>query len=896
MAIWHSLSVEDVCGKMGSCPAGLTEAEAAYRLEKFGPNEFERKGRTSVLDVFLRQFKSLIIFLLFCAAAISLYLNDIVEAQIIFILLITNALIGTYHEYNAESALKALKKLQTQEVNVLRGGQEVIVPTKDVVVGDIIILRAGDKIPADGRVLESVLLKTNESALTGESTPVLKSMDKLPEKNALADRTNMVYSGTFVSSGRGVMVAVETGSRTEIGKIYHQIISEHDFFPLQVKINRFSRQLAKYAIAAIALFFVFFGYLLGPSWGFNMRQVFELGVAQAVSFIPEGLPIVVTITLAIGVSSMAKKNALTRKLQAIETIGGVDVVCVDKTGTLTINKMSVMSLFISRTEYSVPEDRAFLLRNGKICDPFDVKGFIQLMETGILCNDSSADKKSGKSIGEPIEIALVDYAANFSLVKDKYAVAHPRKGEVQFDQRAKHMITMNSDGNSHLTFHLKGAPEQVVGMCSWIMVNGEEVSLGGADLEQITSVTDRMARQGLRVLAFAQKTNQPNFDNLSKGYALLGLIGFQDPLRHDVPDALRRARAAGIKVVMITGDHRFTAEAIAREAGILTESSHLVMTGEEIDSLSEIELDRRVPNVRVFARVTSEHKAKIVTLLKRQKHIVAMTGDGVNDAVALNDAHVGVSLGSGTDVAKEASDIVLTDDNFASLVDAIEEGRHSSTNIRKALKYLFATNTAEIFFLLAIMLSPFWAGSLLPLALLPIHVLYVNLVTDGACDVTLATERKENHLMTQKPSNFSGPLFSQDVKRFVIVSSIFLFLAVFAVYLYYLNRKVSLGLVRTAVFTTLAFFQLWSAQNARTLKESVFSIGFFSNRYLTAGIAVSIALQLCAIYSPYLNVILKTEPLQLFDWAIVLGASSSIFIFFEILKFFERRGSRFLAG
>ncbi|PIT84217.1 ATPase [Candidatus Micrarchaeota archaeon CG10_big_fil_rev_8_21_14_0_10_45_29] len=890
---WYNKPPAQVFSEIGSTPKGLSIKEAAHRLKKFGYNEFEEKEHDSLPKVFASQFKSTIILILLAAAAISFLLDDVLEAQIILLILLINAAIGTYHEYNAQNALKALKKLQTNYVNAIREGREMIIPAREAVPGDIIILRAGDKVPADGRIIECASLMANESTLTGESRTISKQTEKLSGKKPLAERINMAFSGTFISSGRGLLLVTETNGNTQIGAIYKGVSGEKELFPLQIKINKFSSNLGKAAIVAITLFLLFFTFVLGPDFGYGFHMVLELSLAQAVSFIPEGLPIVITIALALGVSQMAKKNAITRKLQAIETIGGVDVLCVDKTGTLTINKMSVSELVLSNRHYCA-SGSPYLKCNGKKMHALDEKGLLPLLEAGILCNDSSYDSSSKKRIGEPIEIALVDYARHFSLDKTKYSSAHPRAGEIQFEPKNKYMVTANKFGKK-FSFHAKGAPEAILNFCTHTLENNKRRKMRASDRMKIKKFTTNMARRGLRVLAFAQKADEKKVARLTSGYTFLGLVGFEDPIRPDVKATIQKANDAGVKVIMITGDHRLTAASIAKQAGILTTGKEGVLEGSQIEKMSSAQLRKIIGDVSVFARVTGEHKAKIVNALKARGHIVAMTGDGVNDAIALKDAHVGISLGSATDVAKEASDVVLSDDHVASIVDAIEEGRRSSINIRKVVKYLFATNLTEILFLVAIILSPLWAGSMLPLALLPIHIIYVNLVTDGFLDVSLATEPREKGLMKQKPKAFSQSLFSHDVHRFIAISSAIMAVGMFAAYIYYMKVDIPLLQKQTVFFTLLAFFQIWSAQNARSLEKSVFELGIFSNKYLAGATILSILLQLFAIYSPIANDFLKTHPISLFDWAIILGVSAPIFIIFELLKALQRRGHAVLS-
>ncbi len=891
MGKWYNKKVSEVLSEIGSDFRGLSQKEADSRLEKYGYNEFSRKETVTLKEVLFRQFTSSLVILLFIAAVVSIYMGEYTEAGVIFVVLAVNAAIGTYHEYSAERSLEALKKIQAQEVTVLRDGDDKVLDAREVVPGDIILLRAGDKVPADGRVIECAVLSMDESTLTGESTPVRKTNDSLKGSKVLAERSNMAFAGTHVSSGRGVMVVLATDDKTELGKVYRGITKERELFPLQIKVNRFSSNLGKAAFLILAAFTLFFGIVLGKEYGYDVGHTLELGIAQAVSFIPEGLPIVVTIALAVGVSEMAKKRALSRKLQAIETIGGIDIACVDKTGTLTINQMKVSALYVGGKQYKAAGGTKLYGKGGKF-EGIDVRGLMKLLETGILCNDGIYDKKTGKKAGDPLETAIIEYASNFALERSRYLLVHPRAAEIPFDPKNKYMVTANKDGKEKgYTFHLKGSPEAVAEMCT--RINGDKGTrrITKKDRKEIIKATEKLASTGLRVLAFAQKPAQKKVDDLDRDYVFLGLMGFHDPLRPNVPQAISKAKEAGIKVIMITGDHKLTAENIAKQAGIIENKSHLTVTGKELESMKEKELAKIVHDIRVFARVTSEHKSDIVKLLKSSGYVVAMTGDGVNDAIALKGAHVGVALGSGTEVAKEASDIVITDDNFETIIEAVEDGRHSAANVRKVIKYLFATNVIEVIFLFAVLLSPFWSGSLLPLALLPIHILFVNLVTDGVCDVTLAMEKKDRHLMKQKPKEFSGSLFPPEVVKYMLLTAAIVLPCLFATYLHYVgNPEITEDHMRTAVFTLLVFFQFWAAFNARAVMESIFSIGFFSNRFLTLAISASVLIQLLVIYTPEMNHFMKTAPLGIWDWAWIIPVSSLLFISFEVLKFLQRRG------
>jgi len=884
MSNWHRIDPRRVVSELDSSFEGLSPDEANRRLDKYGKNELKERKKTTVIDVFLRQFKSFVVFLLAAAAVVSAYLGGTLDAAIIAIILAVNAIIGTFHEYRAENMITALRKLQTHTITVIRQGKEFVINAAELVPGDLVLLQSGDKVPADGRIIESANLAIDESILTGESSPVGKASQALRKDVILSDRKNMAYATTLVTSGKGKMLVTETGEKTEVGRIYSRISQAKEVFPLEAHMQRFTQNIGKAAIIGVVVLSTAGYFLLN----YSVNDILELSVAQAVSFIPEGLPIVVTIALAIGVSEMAARRALVRKLPAIETIGAVDVICVDKTGTLTKNKMVVKTLWIGKKTFRAEDSRLF--ENGSETESGEVPGFVELAKTAVLCNDAFIDG-GGKRAGDPMELALLDFASDFGMDKERLEEMNGRMGEVPFDPQNKYMLTLNRHSNE-VFYRLKGAPERVASMCDRIADASGVKRITSKDILEIHQTTERFARKGLRVMAFAYKKKSYGSE-LDKGYVFSGLIALQDPLRPEAKDAVERAKGAGIRLVMITGDHRLTAETIAREAGILGKKD-IVLTGEELEEMSDHELRKACGRVAVYARTTSDHKLRIVKALKAGGHRVAMTGDGVNDALALKEADVGVALGSGTEVAKEASDIVIVDDNFASLIDAVEEGRHSSMNIRKVIKYLFSTNIAEVMFLMIILFSPVWLGSALPLALLPVHILYVNLVTDGFCDVTLATERKDRTLMKEKPQKFAGGFFTRDVWKFIAITSAITTAGLFWAYSSYLGSDGNIAHVRTMVFTLLSFFQLWSAINARTNEESVFSAGLFSNRYLSAAIVVSILTQLLVIYHPFFNEAMKTVPLGFSDWALILGLSSSLFFIFEALKFLERRGFRTL--
>ncbi|MCX7825802.1 MAG: HAD-IC family P-type ATPase, partial [Verrucomicrobiae bacterium] len=753
---WHSQTVEEVCRGLAVDPSvGLSSQEAAKRFVEHGPNELREKAGTPAWVMFLHQFKSPLIYVLLAAALVALFLGELKDAGVIFGVLVINAVIGFIQEGRAERSMVALKKLASPKSRVRRDGKVVSVPSRDLVPGDVLILSAGDRIAADARLTDVAALICSEGALTGESTGVNKKLEPLPEDAPLADRKNMVFAGTVVASGRGESVVVATGMHSELGKIATMVQEAGETLtPLQVRMQSFSKMIIIVVLSVIGLVF-----MQGLWRGLPVREIFMVALSQAVSAIPEGLPVAVTVALAVGMQRMARRRAIIRKLAAVETLGSATVICTDKTGTLTKNEMSVTRVImpgrkISVTGIGYEPKGEFQDENGKPVTAGAGTDLRALLECGALCNDAAltepAEGGGWQILGDPTEGALVVAAEKAGLKTAELRGSQKRVWEIPFDAKYRMMATGHSAGEGRVRVCVKGAPEEVMGLCSQTRQDGQRRAFEEADREAIRSAQKELSADGLRVLAFAEG-ELPRVE-LTDGYnclagklTFLGLMAQIDPPRPEVRDAVTLCKQAGVRTVMVTGDHTLTGKSIARELGIAGEGS-IALPGADVPKMSEEEFDRALDKVAVFGRVAPEHKLRIVEGLQRKGHVVAMTGDGVNDAPALAKADIGVAMGiTGTEVAKEASAMVITDDNFTTIVSAVEQGRIIFNNIRKAVFYLFSTSAAEILGLMTALISG------LPLPLRAVQILWVNLVTDGALTVNLVMEKAEGDEMGRPP-------------------------------------------------------------------------------------------------------------------------------------------------
>ncbi|AGB18772.1 calcium-transporting P-type ATPase, PMR1-type [Thermoanaerobacterium thermosaccharolyticum] len=840
---------------------GLSTEEAKKRLEKYGPNNLSEKNKRTVLSMLLDQFKDYMVIILIIASIVSLFLGEITDAVIILFIILLNAFLGMIQENNAEKSLESLKKLSAPVSRVLRDGKVIEIESQYLVPGDVVFLEAGNFVPADGRIIESANLKIDESALTGESIASEKIAGKLSDKNLnIGDRINMVYMGTIVTYGRGLFVVTETGMDTEMGKIAKMLDNEDKVkTPLQIKLEQLGKYLGTGALIICAIIFI-----IGVIEKRPVFDMFMTSVSLAVAAIPEGLPAIVTITLALGVQKMIKRNAIIRKLPAVETLGSANVICSDKTGTLTQNKMTVVKVYTDFKELDLN-------------DQYDNRADF-LLECSTLCTDAFIDDK-GKSFGDPTEVAIVSAFEKNLSKKSDLENKYPRVSEIPFDSDRKMMTTIHKAHDNNYKVITKGAFDNVIERCKYILKDGKIENLTDDDKSKIKLENEKMGNNALRVLAISYKNTDDiperlNSDDVEKDLIFIGLLGMIDPPREEVKDSVKICKMAGIKPVMITGDHKITAMAIAKELGILNKGD-MAVTGRELEAMTDDELYKKVKDISVYARVSPEHKMRIVKAWQRNNAVVAMTGDGVNDAPALKQADIGAAMGiTGTDVAKDSADMILTDDNFATIVAAIEEGRTIYENIKKSIHYLLSCNIGEILVLLIATL----AG--MPMPLKPIHILWVNLVTDSLPALALGVEPADKDIMTKKPRPKNENIFADGLMFRIPIEGIMIGLVSFIAFLFGLRENLTNA--RTMAFAVLTFSQLSQAMNARSNK-SIFKVGLLKNKYMVLALAVSIFLQLVVILTP-LNAIFGIKNINIYDWDIIILLSLSPIIIMEIVK------------
>jgi Ca2+-transporting ATPase len=882
---WHGLDVDDVAALLGtSASSGLSGQEAARRLEEHGPNELEAAHRVSPWRLLLDQFRNVLIVILLVAVALSAVLGHATEAVVISIIVLFAALLGFAQEVRAERAIDALRRLAAPTASLLRGGKEAEVPARDLVPGDVLLLRAGDRPAADGRLVEAVNLQVEESALTGESLAVEKQTaaldgDDLP----VGDRTNMVYAGTSVAYGRGRAVVVATAMETEFGGIARMLETiERAKTPLQVSLDRLGTLLARAAIVVVLLV-VSIGLVRGEPF----LDMVLFGVALAVAVVPEALPAVITISLTLAAQRMVKRNALIRRLPATETLGSVTVIASDKTGTLTKDEMTVRRIFaggelleISGAGY-VPEGE--LLRDGAAVEP--PPAVLEALRAAVLASDAQVVGPDGDGRwevrGDPTEGALVVAAAKAGLRRADLEARFPRVDEVPFTSESKRMTTLHAvDGGT--VAYAKGAPEVILDACTRRLGDSGEAALGADERERLLATARGLAGDALRVLAVARRSDATT-RNAERDLTFLGLIGMIDPPRPEAKDAVETCRRAGIKPVMITGDHPLTAQAIARELGILTDGR--AVTGAELEAMDDAALERDVETIQVYARVSPEHKLRIVTALQSNGHAVAMTGDGVNDAPALKKADIGVAMGiTGTDVANEAAAMTLTDDNFASIVAAVEEGRGVFANIKKYLMYLLAANVGEIGLLVG--------ASLLgkPLPLSAVQILYVNLATDGLPALALSVDPAERDLMRRPPRDRRSGIFTRPVVTLIAVGGAWSAVVTLALFTWALSSGRALAEAMTMTFATLVLIEFFKAYSFRSDRQSILDRPF-ANRWLNVAIAWELILLALVVNVPFLRDAFGTTRLSLETWLGLAGAAFTIVPVLEVAKRVTRRRS-----
>ena len=848
---------------------GLSSTEALRRLEKYGKNKLETKKKKTLFKQFLSQLKDVMIYILIIAAIISAFLGEISDALIILLVIIINAVIGVIQESKAEKALDALKELSTPKALVKRDGSLKEILSEDIVPGDIVIIDAGRYIPGDLRLIDTANLKIEESAFTGESVPSEKDASFLPDKEIpIGDQNNMAFMSTLATYGRGVGVIVGTGMNTEIGKIAKMIEQEeNDETPLQKKLSELGKILGFLAVGICILIFI-----ISFFQGRDLLEMFLTSISLAVAAIPEGLPAIVAIVLALGVQRMVKKNAIIRKLPAVETLGSVSIICSDKTGTLTQNKMTVTTVYtndsyIKESEFNLNDNESKLL-----------------VDCMVLCNDATYSEKS--QTGDPTEIALLESPFKLNILKEKLEKEFKRIDEIPFDSDRKLMTTVNLVDDKKARVFTKGALDSILSICNKISINGKLLDFTKEYKAKVLENSNIMSDKALRVLAFAYKDiSKENIvlDSLEKDLVFIGMVGMIDPPRLEVKDSIKLCKSAGITPVMITGDHKNTAFAIANELGIAEDISQAI-TGHEIDKFKEEEFNEKIVNYRVFARVSPEHKVKIVKAFKSHGNIVSMTGDGVNDAPSLKAADIGVAMGiTGTDVSKGASDMILTDDNFSTIVSAVEEGRKIYLNIKKSIVFLLSCNLGEILTLFtAILLN--WNSPLQP-----IHILWVNLITDSFPALALGVDKTKEDVMNNPPRNPKESIFVKSDKVQLIINGVLI--GGITLFAFKLGERLyadSLIHAQTMAFVVLSVSQLFLSLSLRSNTKSAFSLGLFSNKYLVYSILLGIFLQVIIISISFIANIFKVTPLLLYDWIVVILVSLIPFAINEILKLFRK--------
>ena len=877
---------------------GLAERDAQQRLAEHGPNALPEAPPVSALTLLLGQFTSVIIWVLIGAAVLSGLLQEWVDAAAILAIVLLNAVLGFVQEYRAEQSIAALKKLSITMARVIREGMMRSVPARELVAGDLIQIEAGDRVPADSRVVYATGFQTQEASLTGESTPVVKSAEPIPQTEVpLGDRHNMLFMGTIVVSGKGRALVTTTGSQTELGKIaamiHREAQAEQEETPLQRRLEQLGHTLLWLSLAIVAVVFV-----LGALRGIPLGTMFLTAVSLAVAAIPEGLPAVVTITLALGVTRMVQRHALIRRLPAVETLGSTTVICSDKTGTLTKNEMTVTALYQGGEIFTVTGEGyapvGEIRSDSEPMTPALKPGLMTLLRACVLCNgaDLRLEATLWQIVGDPTEGALLVAAAKAGLTKNHLEQDNPWLGEVPFDSERKKMTVVRRTPSGSVAF-VKGAPDVLLRDCqAWLTRGGDIQLFTDAFRQEITATNQRLASQALRVLGVAMRPLDRIPDvydakSLEHDLVFLGLVGMKDPIRPEAKAAVEACRAAGIRTVMITGDHKDTAVAIAKELGIM-EPGEQAISGAELNQLSDDELRDRVKAAAVYARVTAEHKLRVVRAWKQQGAIVAMTGDGVNDAPALKAANIGVAMGiTGTDVTKEASDIVVMDDNFASIAAAVEEGRAIYDNIRKSVYYLLSCNISEILLMLLATLFG------LPLPLLPVQILWINLVTDGLPALALAVDPADADLMQRPPRPPQEQFLTRARLLRLFVEGTFIAAITLLVFLYCLyGMDLNLDRARTLTFTVMVLAQLFHALNNRSENRSIFALGLWTNRPLLATVGLSALLQAGIVSWPPVQSIFKVAPFDPEHWVLAIGIGMLPLVAMEIWKAVKKHADR----
>ena len=883
MTDYYNITVSEAIKSLKSSEKGLTLEEAKKRLKEFGYNELQKEKRLTALILFISQFKNGLILLLIFAGGLSLFLGEKIESIAIFGIVLLNAILGFIQEYKAEKAIEALEKISAPTAKVLRDGEEQKIPAREVVAGDILLLEAGDIVPADSRIIELSSLQIDEASLTGESTPSNKVIEPFKIGTPISDQENMAFMGTAVTYGKGKSIVTRTGMKTEFGKIATSLQTTKEVqTPLQVKFTQLAKQIGIVAVILIIIVLIL-GTLQG-TLTFGKMLLFALTLTVAV--VPNALPLVVTVGLSMGTKRLAEKNMLIKKLPAAESLGATTIICSDKTGTITKNQMTITEMFYDNQIIKVSgagyEPKGDFYTNNKQINPKQLELFLQI---GYLCNNAKLVKKNSRFdiFGDPTEGSLIvlgkkgkldnkDLQRNFSFIE-----------ELPFDSDRKRMsVIFKNKINKKTEAYVKGAPDLLLKVCDRIIENGKVRKLTKKDREEILKMNDSFARKALRVLALAYKelpdSKKYSIDHVEKNLIFVGLVGMIDPPRDEVKQAVEQCQEAGIKVMIITGDHAITTKAVAEQIGLFKEGD-IILTGEDVEKMSDAELEKKIEKVRIIARALPIQKLRIVDALQKRGHIVAMTGDGVNDAPALKKADIGIAMGiTGTDVAKEVSKAILTDDNFATIVNAIEEGRNIYNKMINSTKFFLCCNAGEITSVFIAILLKF------PLPLLPLQILMMNLLTDNFPALGLGFESNEEGIMKRSPRNPKERPISRKIFLSILIFGLIMGIGTLFMFIQY--KDINLSKAQTVAFTTLVMFQMFAVMSSRTLHHSFKHLNPFSNKWLLGSVCLSIAIQVIVIYWGPVQTIFGTVPLLAIDWINIIGISSLGFIMMEISKFF----------
>jgi len=884
MSDFHSKKYKQILKELKTSEKGLSKSDVERRIKRHGYNELPKEKPLGKIQIFFSQFNNALVYILLVAFVLSLVLSEYIDASVIITAVIINVIIGFFQENKANQSIKRLKDLVEHKAIVIREGQEKLIDSTQITIGDIIKIRSGNRIPADARMMEAIDLQINESSLTGESIPATKKIEEMLKGTALPDRNNMVYAGTTVVHGLGLAVVTSIGAQTEIGKIALLVKNaKEEKTPLQLRLQRFSRLLA-ILFAFICIFIVIIGLIQKR----DFLEMVETGVAIGVASIPEGLTIAVTFILALGMQQILKKKALTRKLVAAETLGSTTVICTDKTGTLTEGKMHVAHIVVGQKEFEVESP-------GSRQDSKEAKLVSLALQTAMMCNDAVVENpedelREWKIIGSPTESALLSAAIQSGLRKEELLKKEPLIDELPFDSEKKYMISLHSKSSENYILYEKGAAEGILKKSKKYYHLGGIHSLDEKGKKSLLKTYENLTSRGLRVIGLATKEfkskkifekGKINWDEIDENLTFIGFIAIKDPLRPEAKETIEICKSAGIRPIMITGDHRLTARAIASEVGLNAKAEN-IYTGEDLDKIDDRELEKLVTKIDIYARVSPHHKLRIVKALQARGEVVAMTGDGINDSPALKVADIGISLGTGTDVAKETSDIILLDDNFATIVSAVKQGRIIFNNIRKVITYLISDSFSEMILI---------AGSIImgtPLAILPANILWLNIVNDGLPDFSLAFEKGDDKIMEEKPIKKNASILTKEMKLIIFGVGIFRDLLIFGLFYYILtfyNSSIDFKYLQTLIFVILGIKSLMGIFSLRRFKTPIWKLNPFSNKLLLLGVSASFLLMLIAIYWPPLQKILSTTSLDLNAWLIVFAVGLLNIIMIEAIKY-----------